>query len=404
MAHLDHSDETERKQSWGTGLVQLIFVILIVGAAIAMSSALKSSNVTGIPDADSFEGASLTSVRIMQPDVAAYSPILRLNATVQAQAEVSVTPQVGGEISQVSAKFRTGNTLQKGDILFEIERADFILAVERAEAEIAAASSDLALLEAEADLARQEWDELYPGREISDLAARVPQINAAKARLGSANANKRTAQLSLQRTRVRTPFDARVMASALDIGQVISPGQVVGRLVALDSIELVAPVSLSQLSSVDPAIGRPANYARRGDTEPLGVAEIVRIDAALDARTRLSNLYLTPETEAGLQIGDFVDITIQAEEVSNAVSIPASALVSQDKVWVVESGRLSLRSIVRLGEKDGGDIVVTQPFDTGEGLVLVPPLDAEEGQIIEARVDDRVTQTASAGGGNAGAQ
>lgn len=289
---MDHTQGTEERQlsGWVVGVIQLVFVIAVIGLALALSSTLQTGGSGGPPNlADLREESSIT-VRVTQPEVIRFSPEVRANGTVQASAEVSVSPQVSGEIMRVSPLFRAGAQINKGQLLFEIDRADYVLSVERAEAEIAAASSDLAQLEAEARLAVMEWEELYPGREVNELAARIPQIEAAKARLNSAIANKQTAELSLRRTRVYAPLDARVMSSTLDAGQIVSPGQTVGRLVALESIELAVPVSNDQLTIIEPAVSRPASFTLRGATSESREATVVRIDASLDARTRLSNL------------------------------------------------------------------------------------------------------------------
>ncbi|MEM9937681.1 MAG: efflux RND transporter periplasmic adaptor subunit [Pseudomonadota bacterium] len=401
---MDSAQGTEERQfsGWFVGIIQLVFVIAVIGLALALSTTLQMSGSGGPPNlADLREESSIT-VRVTQPEVIRFSPEVRANGTVQASAEVSVSPQVSGEIMRVSPLFRAGAQIDKGQLLFEIDRADYVLSVERAEAEIAAASSDLAQLEAEARLAVMEWEELYPGREVNELAARIPQIDAAKARLNSAVANKQTAELSLRRTRVYAPLDARVMSSTLDAGQIVSPGQTVGRLVALESIELAVPVSNDQLTIIEPAVRRPASFTLRSATSETREATVVRIDASLDARTRLSNLYLVPVSSDGLRIGDFVDVIIPSDPVDRAFVLPASALTGQTEVWVIENGLLALREITKLGERTNGLDIVTLPFDTAEGLVVVPPLEAEEGQVVSPR--ERTEITALSTGGSDGSR
>jgi len=386
---------TERK-AWVLGIVQLVFVIGVIAAAVGFSSTLKGKETANRPQLADLQGASQISVRVMQPERFSYSPIIRANGTVQASAEVSVSPQVSGEIKRVSASFKAGSEIKRGAFLFEIDRADFLLAVERAEAEIAAARSDLAQLEAEAELAAREWRELYPDREINPLAAREPQIEAAKARLNSATANKRTAELSLQRTRVHAPVDARVISSSLDIGQIVSPGQVLGRLVSIDSIELVVPVSQDQQAVLEPVIGRVVSYQRPGVGSVKNSATVVRVDASLDARTRLSNLFLRPADKAGLRIGDFVDVELTSDPISGAMAVPTSALTGQDTVWIVEDSRLVSHQIVRLGERASGKDIIVAPFEYGAGVVVLPPLEANDGQNVSIR--EEAQTTASSGG------
>ena len=390
-----HHQQSSMK-GWVIGLIQLVFVIGVIGGAVGLSQAIKASDNDRAPQIADMRGEAIVSVRVADLERLDYVPTLSANGTVQATAEVSVSPQVSGEIRRVSADFRPGTEIQRGALLFEIERSDYVLAGERAEAEIAAARSDLQQLEAEAALAVQEWEELFPGREVNDLAARVPQIAAAKARLGSAIANKKTAELSLQRTRVYAPVSARVLASSLDIGQIVSPGQVIGRLVALDSIEISVPLSRDELAIIDPAIGREMVFSRRDENGAVTQAKVVRVDASMDARTRLSNLYATPETEAGLRIGDFVDVTIRSDQIENAIAFPSTALAGQSNLWVVENNTLAPRTITVLGERADGTVIIAAPFDTADGVVALPPLDAEAGQKVSVR---NLAQTVSLSGG-----
>lgn len=390
MDQAEPTQATRHRSTWIIGLIQLVFVIAVIGAAIGLSQALKNSVNGNAPQIADLRGAAEITVRVAQPEVLQFTPEIRVNGTVQASAEVSVSPQVSGEIRKVSSAFRAGSEVKKGTLLFEIDRSDYVLAVQRAESEVASARSDLQQLEAEAAIAVKEWEELYPGRAVNELAARIPQIEAAKARLASATANKQTAELSLRRTRVTAPADARVLRSSLDIGQIVSPGQTVGSLVALDSIELAVPISASQLSILDPAQGRMAEFQTRGAPSELRSAQITRIDASLDARTRLSNLYLEPEDRERLRIGDFVDVTIKSDTIEGAIALPASALSGQASVWVIEQGALSLRTIIVLGEREAGDIVVAAPFETAEGVVALPPLEASEGQKVSIREQDGV--------------
>lgn len=388
--------------AWTVGVVQLVFVIVVIASAVGFSSALKGKENANRPQLADLRGASKIAVRVTQPERLQYQPQIRVNGTVQASAEVAVSPQVSGEIKRVSPSFRVGSSLKRGDLLFEIDRADFVLAVERAEAEIAAARSDLAQLEAEAQLAIREWQELYPDREVNPLAAREPQIEAAKARLNSAIANQRTAELSLRRTRVFSPVDARVLSSNLDIGQIVSPGQAVGRLVSTESIELVVPVSQDQQGVLEPIIGRIATYNRRGLVAEQKDAAVVRVDASLDSRTRLSNLFLRPDEQTDLRIGDFVDVTLTADVIDGAMAIPSSALTGQDTVWVVDNNRLIVRNVARLGERAGGNEIVVAPFEIAAGVVVLPPLEAEPGQEVSIR--SNIAAASSSGGTNDAAE
>ena len=375
------ADTSGKRPGYVVGLIQLVVVIAVVGAALVLTRLLNQSGESREPvqrgDMD-----RRTAVSLVTPEVVTLTPSLRLTGSVDIRASTSIIPQVGGRVVSVSPDFVPGGAVSRGDTLFQIERADFELAIEQVEAEIAAAGSELLQLRAEAQLAQEEWEELYPGREINDLAARRPQIAAAEARLKSSQANKRVAELALARTTIVAPFDGRVLNSQLDVGQVVSPNVAVGTVYARDAVEISAPISEAELERLQPVTDRVATILAPGEGGVLGEARVVRVDAQLDPRTRLGRLFL--ETgDLPVQAGQFVELTLPLETVDGAFSLPETVLGARDRVFVVEDGTLASRQVRIIETRDGR--IVTRAFDTADGVVRLPPVDASDGDAVTIR-------------------
>ena len=96
----------------------------------------------------------------------------------------------------------------RGEVLIRIDDADYRLARVRAESQVASAQQALIREQAEAELARQDWEELGTGA-ASPLALREPQLAQAQASLEAARSQLRDAELALERTIVRAPFEGR---------------------------------------------------------------------------------------------------------------------------------------------------------------------------------------------------
>jgi multidrug efflux pump subunit AcrA (membrane-fusion protein) len=188
------------------GALQLAFVVGVIGFALLLSTLLRPDS----PEPAPAGAAKGRTVSIVAPVATPFRPSVRLNGVVQARTVTSVIPQVSGRVIKVSPAFRPGASVSLGELLFVIDRSDYKLAIERTLAEIEVARSDLARLEAEAASEREVWQQQFPDRQIPDLIARVPQIAAAKARIHSGEAARQSAELSLSRTTVRAPFDARI--------------------------------------------------------------------------------------------------------------------------------------------------------------------------------------------------
>lgn len=360
------------------GLLQLGFVVLVVGAAIFASASMKpdgKSNRTRRAD-------DAVAVAVYEPVETTFRPTVHLNGVVESRTLTDVIPQVGGRVVEVSPAFRPGAEVEAGTVLFVIEQADYELAVERTLTEISAAESELALLEAQSAAERRVWAQQAPDRPITDLVAKVPQIAAAKARIRAATAARRAAELDLERTVVRAPTDARVLSTTLDVGQVVNPNTAVGRIFAVDSLEIGVPVSTADLARIGED-GQVRIFLRDAQQEVLE-GRIARVSASLDERTRLAKLFVASNAADRLTLGEFVEVEIAGREAPSAMRIPASAMTSRDRTWVVDGGKLAPRQIEVLGRE--GDTALVRPFDIGAGVVPIPPANARSG--LEVRIQD----------------
>ena len=376
------------------GTFQLLFVVAVVGSAILLSVALKPDQTASYPSAVE----QTLPVSVVEPAVTSYRPSVSLNGVVEARTITDVIPQVSGRVIEVSPEFRAGARIQKGGLLFRIDPADYKLAVERTLAEIEAARSELALLEAQSMAERQVWNQQFPDRKIPDLIAKVPQIAAAKARIHSAEAARQAAELSLGRTVVRTPFDARVLNTQLEVGQVVNTGSNVGSVFSVDSLEIAVPVSLQQLALIGNAIGQYAEITRVGSADVALSGAVVRQAAALNETTRLGTLYVAAEESSSLMLGEFVGIQIEGNDAPQALRVPAASLTSRDQVWVVNNGMLETRRVEVLG--NDSDVAIVKTFDMADGIVAVPPAEGRVGLPVTVQMDSGL---ASVGGGTGNA-
>ena len=369
------------------GAFQLAFVVAVVGSAIMLSASMK-------PDTSSVRPGVATDrvpVTVIDPAPATYTSRVQLNGVVESRTVTDIIPQVSGRIVDVAPTFRTGARVKAGEVLFVIDPADYELAVERTLAEIEMARSELARLEAEAAAEREVWENSVPDREIPDLIARKPQIAAAKARIRSGEAARAAAELALSRTAVRAPFDARVLETRLDLGQVVGANSPVGSIFREDSLEIAAPVSADEMRRIGDVYGRNARISTPTGRQVDG--KIVRKAAALDGRTRLGTLFIESANPGALTLGEFVSVEIMGMETDEALRLPNAAMTSRDRLWVVEEDELVERQVEVLGRD--GDMLVVSAFDTADGIVAIPPSEVRAGLLVEPVVS---TQYASSGG------
>lgn len=358
------------------GALQLIFVVAVISSAVLLSSSMRPDVAEMRPT----PAASRVAVSTVNPVPSNFRPRIKLNGVVETRTETSIIPEVAGRVVKVSPSFRPGSSVKSGEVLFVIDSSDYELAVERTLAEIEGARSELARLEAEAAAEQQIWSRSSPDRPIPDLIARKPQIAAAKARIHSAKAARSSAELALARTTIRAPFDARILDTRLDVGQVVSSNAAVGTMFSKASLEVVVPVSSDELRRIGPIEGRNATIFP--EVGPALDGEVVRMAASLDERTRLGTLFVAVENPDVLTLGAFVEIELDGIETDSAFRVPPAALTSRDRLWVVEDNQLAERSVEILGRE--ADLLVVSAFDVADGVVAVPPSDVRVGLPVDS--------------------
>ena len=321
--------------------------------------------------------------------------------TVRPGAEIEVAPQVGGRIAWVDPAFQSGGRVEAGQTLFRIEEADYVNRLQEALATLANRRVALLQAEEEAALAQAEF-ERYANRQgdsapvarTGPLALHEPQLSAARAALERDQARLDDAQLALSRTRVNAPFNGYVREESVNVGQIVTPGQPVGRLFAADAVEVVVPLSdanaalipgLWELRAGDAEQRVAARVvAEYGDTRYAWAGYVDRADASLDEQTRtIDAIVRVPDPFAAgvpvgsaalngsppLLVGKFVDVEIQGLAPQRYFRVRRAALQSGDEVWTVDDDGTVAIVPVRVLQRGDDEVFVSGDLQDGQTVV-----------------------------------
>lgn len=322
-----------------------------------------------------------------------------LTLTVEAQGEVRpkteivVAPQTSGRVAYVSPDFIDGGFIRRGQVLVRVESQDYELGVVRARSTVASAEQRLAREIAESELAQQDLEDLGM-TDASPLARREPQLAEARASLEAAKSQLQDAELALARTAVIAPFDGRVRERSVDIGQVVAPGQSLGRIFGNDVVEVSLPLKDAELGR----LGLPIAFASSAQTPGPEVVftavvggeprtwrgQVVRTGAAINSQTRQISVIAELKDPFGkgadngtpMAPGLFVDAQIQGKSLERVLLAPRSALRGDDKLYIGDpkTGKLSIRTIdVTFSDRDGA--YFHDGAEVGE-LALISPIQA----------------------------
>ena len=352
-----------------SGRLQVVLVIGVLAAGLIANVVLSS-----LPSAPQIRaaGEADAAVRVVRPDIGDTQVRVLETGTVQVRNSIELSPQVSGRVVWVNRSLASGGSFRRGEVLFRLDDTDYRAAVERAASDLAVRQADLQVEQAEADIARREWELVNPGEPIPSIVAREPQLARVEAAVRSARSALADAQRTLARVNFSLPFDGRVQATAVEVGQNLIAGQSYGRAYELGGVEVSVPVNAAVLEGLSPAIGREAVVRPRQMLRSRGQAAyaaiVTRADAELDPQTRLARLTLEFTGGVSLLPGDFVDVEITGPVISGAYRFPEAALQEDRGVWVVKGGRLARRQPQLVFVQDG--TISALPFDAGDGIVV----------------------------------
>ena len=319
--------------------------------------------------------------------------------TVKARHETTLTPQVSGVITFISPNLVSGGFFKKGELLFKIENLDYKLAVDRARATIAQAELELAKEESNARVAGIEWQRM--AKQNSDLPNSLvlyePQLKKARAKVLSAEAELKQAELNLHRTLVTAPFNCRVRHENIDLGQYVRAGVSVGTVAGTDMAEVEVPLPLEELQWID--VPRQGSK-KLGPSATLKITagsqiftwngRVVRSLGELDPKSRMARVVVavndpyqlhnqSKKGKPDLEIGMFVEVVINGDTLSDVIPIPWRALRHESTVWVVdEENKLRIRN-VNVVRRERETLLIREGLKAGELLVLTTLPGAADG-------------------------
>ena len=324
--------------------------ILVIGAGLVISSVIRNSRpvvATVVPE------KKMVSIRGIVAKETSFKPVIKAQGTVKAKRQIDMVPEVAGKIIWVSEDFAQGGLFNKGDTLLLVDPRNYEFAVSRAQASVADARNSLILEKAEADLARDEWEELGGG-EATALVLREPQMESARAKLASAEADLQRALLDLERTTLKAPFEGRIEEKIVDIGQYVSLGTKLAVLYSTDIAEIALPMTDKELGKLDLQLIYDDKQASRksltvqlfasvGGKQRSWTGNIVRTAGTVDLNSRILSLIVEVEKPyrvraggAPLLNGLFVEAEISGKEMHNVFVLPRSALHTQNQVVIVD--------------------------------------------------------------------
>lgn len=359
---------------------------LLAGAMLL--SACSDSNAA--LDEDGSEGPRH---RVLVTEVTAQT--IQLERSFGARTEGSMVAEVRARVGGVLEQrhFNEGQFLEKGTVMFSIERAPYEVELQKAQAEVT--SAEAIYNEARRDWARVEnlfVDGAISARERDQTQSRV---ESAEADVVSAKATLEEMKLRMSYTEIKAPISGVASRESISAGNLIRENDALATIVGLDPIyvhfnvnesDIAARYLLQQVAVTTPEAGAeqgPEASLRFSDGREHPVAGYIdyvsrivdRESGSIEARAVIPNPDMT------LLPGQWVRVQLPNIEVPYAITVPQRAIIQsgrQSIVYIVDNQNIVQVREVTLGVRVGNEQLIEQGLASGdrvivEGLSMLQP-------------------------------
>ncbi|HXV62445.1 MAG TPA: efflux RND transporter periplasmic adaptor subunit [Vicinamibacteria bacterium] len=308
------------------------------------------------------------------------------SGVAQAAVESTLSFRVRGNIERLLV--RTGDSVQPGQIIAELDPTDYQLQLQEAEAALSQAEAQARQAEADYDRVRGLYENRNASR--SDLDAARARSESANAQIDAAIQRVEQARSQLSYTRLRAPVSGSIAAVPVEVNENADAGKPIAVLTSGERPKVDVPVPESLIGEVRQGDAVEVAFdALPGRRFPAEVVEVgvmsTTLATAFPVRVQLTNA--EPDVRAGMAAR--VSFTFGSQDSRKLFVLPPHAVVEDRAgrfVFVVEAqgdGKgVVRRRAVSVGELTGEGLEVLEGLENGDRVVTAGVSQIEDGLTV----------------------
>ena len=284
-------------------------------------------------------GPQAAPVRVATAGMRDVPVVVRTIGTVLANSVVNIKSQIDGPL--LTANFKEGQMVRKGDLLFQIDPAPFEATVRQSEAQMARDQAQLASAQADAERAVMLAD-----RGIVSAQQRDQLVANAKALAATVEADMAAldrAKLNLGYTKIYSPIDGKTSAYIVYPGNQVRANDQAGliTITEIQPVKITFNLPQANLPRLQDRMRENALIASvtvrndvvlaaiPGEEEPeTGIpVKVDFIGNTIDARTGTIELRATfANPDLRFVPGELIDVAVRLETIEDGVYVPHEAV------------------------------------------------------------------------------
>ena len=314
-------------------------------------------------------------VQVATAELRDMAPVVEVSGTVVSLNDSRIATEVEGVLTWLAD---VGDEVEAGDVIARIEPRLMQVALTRARANVARLEADLRYRERQ--LARAE--ELAASNNASANLLDESRANRDQAlhQLEDARAQLERAEGDLARTRIRAAFAGHVTQRLASVGEFLSVGEDVLRLVDTRRKEIVLPAPIALTAFVKPEQSVAVHYAGIERSHP--VRAVVPVG---DAVSRVVEIRLHA-SESDWLVGTPVQVSLPNGSALTSVAVPRDALVERGGaafVYKVTEDGAAEQVTARIISTVGMWVAIANGIEAGDRVIVRGAERLSAGQPVE---------------------
>jgi RND family efflux transporter MFP subunit len=369
------------------GAIKIVLALAIVGGAVLLYRyQIRTSPRAGRKKPPT--QAKLVQVIPGRKDN--YPTTVTADGIVMPAQQVTLRPQVTGQIVELSSDVVPGGIVKAGQNLMRIDRRDYEILVQQRQYDVARAVKDFKVEQGNQAIARQEYELLDEviSEEDRELVLREPQLASAEAARTSARAALQKAELDLARCAIKAPFNAIIREKLIDLGATVSLNSNLVTLIGTDEAWIEVKVWVDKLKwlTIPRRNGESGSSVKIYNALAWGAdrfrtGRVLCLAGELETQGRLTRLLVAVDDPFCLKaenrnlpqllMGSYVSAEVQGRTLNSGFPIQVSHLRENDTaVWIMDdASRLEIRP-VQIAFRGPDRVYVTEGLTENEQLVV----------------------------------
>lgn len=323
---------------------------------------------------------------------------------LQAVDYVEVRPEVSGKLQEI--RFKDGQSVEKGDILFVIDPTPYKAAVDKANADLQAARNQYDL--AQKDLARAS--DLVKTEAISKkiFDERQSGMQVSRSQVESAKAQLTQAQINLDHAYVKAPISGRISRAEITEGNLIQAAAAPIMTTIVSDQGIYADFDVDEQTYLQNiyAVARdneaqakvPVEMVLKSDSGATYKGVIDSFDNKIDPKSGTIRVraYFANEDQSLLP-GMFVNVRLGSTSNAPALLVSERAIgTDQDRkfVYVVGEGNKVAYREIKPGSSYDGQRVVLSGLKAGDKVITEGIMKIRPDMVVDPKVASTVAPVA----------